>query len=619
MIGSNPITTTAYLGNLLLYFSLACSVLSPRFVNLAFYGISSSLLLLIYCYIVNDFSLLIVYSHSSSSLPSLYKVAGLWASPEGSLLLFVWVLSLYNALYSYFADNKNIHKKITLEIQSAICALFTIFIILTSNPFQINNTKINEGIGLNPLLQDIALLIHPPILYIGYVGFSIIFSISIAYCYKPYQLNIGKLLKPWILLAWSFLTLGIGLGSWWAYRELGWGGFWFWDPVENISLIPWILGTALIHAILLVTKYNILERWVVFLSIVTFIMTIIGTFLVRSGILNSVHSFAENPEQMIYVVILTLILNIGGMISYVTFHKNHTIKSNDNTHLFSYQNSILLNNYFLIITALIILIGILSPLFIAYFKSSSIIIPASYYDSILQKFLLPFLFIWIIGPQLIIKRDIIKKNILPIFISILLTLALKVNSLIFSLLLFLSLWLFSSLLFSYLIKIGVFRNNISHILRSMITINKSYYSMLFTHLGGSMLIFSIICNSYFSIEKEKYMNIGDEIKINKYKLTLNRVLVEEKDNYKTFKAIFNVNNSFQITPEIRFYKIEEQSTAETVIHRDTLSDLYVLISEIDEKLGIGVQLHYNKLINLIWLSVIIIFFGGLLGVRMRNI
>ncbi|MBQ4875192.1 MAG: cytochrome c biogenesis protein CcsA [Rickettsiaceae bacterium H1] len=465
---------------------------------------------------------------------------------------------------------------------------------------------------MNPLLQDVALVIHPPILYLGYVGFSIIFSIATAYCYHD-KFNIGKVIKPWILFTWSFLTLGIGLGSWWAYRELGWGGFWFWDPVENVSLIPWLLSLALLHDVLLVEKHRILERWVIFLSLFTFIVSIFGTFLVRSGTLNSVHSFAENPEQTLYATILITIILIGGIISYINFNKNHISYTQQEISLISYRSAILLNNWFLVISAIIILIGVLYPVIIRYFTSSSIIIPASYYDSALQKILLPFLLVWIAGPQLIIKKNIIKNNILPFCFGVITTFFFNTGNIITSLLLLLSVWLFFSLLFSYFGKIGLFtdKKNLTSILKQ---IGKSYYSMLLSHLGGSILVFAIICNSQFSSEKEKYMNIGESLEIERYKLILQKVEIEQQNNYKSLKATFNVNNSFNLTPEIRFYTIEEQSTAETVTYHNLLSDLYVIISEIDEELGIGVQVHYNKLINLIWFGVILIFIGGLLGI-----
>ncbi len=535
------------------------------------------------------------------------------------MLLFLWTLSLYNLLYSRFASKEALGANTTLIVQSALCSIFSLFVILMSNPFQLNPVRVSEGLGLNPLLQDVALVIHPPILYMGYVGFSVIFSIAVSYCYNSDKMSIVKEIKPWLLFTWSVLTLGIGLGAWWAYRELGWGGFWFWDPVENISLLPWLIGLALIHVIGVSGKSKILDLWVIFLSMLTFIVIVVGTFLVRSGVLNSVHSFAENPEQSMYAVIIVLLISVFAITSYVILCKNYTTKAVSGDRMTLYQGSLILNNVLVIIFTCVIIAGLFYPLFAQYFQSLALIIPPSYYDSVLKKIMLPFLLLWIIGPQLSLRKNIIQDNIVPCLCAMIFILCVEVHSTIISCLLFLNVWLLSYLVFSQVSKLACLSTlNPLKILRSITGINRSFYAMFVSHFGCALLVLSIILNSTFSIMEEKYLNVGDSLVVDRYKLTLKTVFVEEESNYKSLKAILKVNNSFELSPEIRFYTVEEQNTPEVAIYHGLISNLYVVVSEFDSKLGLGVQVHYNKAINLIWASVILIIIGATLNIRKKK-
>lgn len=604
-----------YIGNLLLFFSLFFSVVSIRFVRLVFTLLTSCLLLLVYGYIVSDFSILNVYLNSSTNTPLLYKVSSVWASSDGSMLFFVWMLSLYNFIYTY-VKNKEL-QRVTLEIQSFICALFVLFVLLAANPFQANHLITDEGLGLNPLLQDSALAIHPPILYFGYTGSSIIFSLVLAYCYNyPNKLNIAQLIKPWVLLSWSFLTLGIGLGSWWAYRELGWGGFWFWDPVENISLIPWLLGLALLHTVNLTIKRNILYHWVILLSIMIFVVSLVGTFSIRSGFLNSIHAFAGDIDGIKYMMVILILIAISGIASYINFYKHCDKGSICSGTLLSYENALLLNNCFLVTATIAISIGVLYPVLMEYFTSTAVIIPGLYYNNILKKILLPFLLLWIVGTQLAVKSN--KSAIINHFISfstsMIIVISLYNGNVIISLLLLLSIWLLISMLISYVININLFTISLSCSLLLARRLGKSYYAMLFAHCGAAILIVGIICMSQFSLQKEKYMQIDEDIKIGRYNLKLESVKAEGTQNYTSIKAIFNVNNSFSLTPEMRFYTVEKQIAADVDIHRDFLSDIYIVISEIDEQLGVGVQVYYNYCLNLVWLGVLLMSIAGVLAI-----
>ena len=615
MIEGSAVLPVVDIGNILLISSLVISALSSaRALYLSFLLISSSVLLLVYGYITSDFSLASIYSSSDINTPIAYKISGLLSTSEGSMLFFTWLICLYRTIYLKFVNIEKSYKQVTLEIQSIIYFLFLLFVLIASNPFQKNILVTEQGLGLNPLLQDVAFTIHPPILYIGYVGISIIFSMAIAYCYKP-NVNLAQAMRPWVLSSWSFLTLGIGLGSWWAYRELGWGGFWFWDPVENISLIPWLLTLALLHAISAATKYHILDRWLVFLSMITFVISIIDTFITRSGLLNSVHSFADGSDQIYYMLILVVIISCGSLLSYVIFYRSYQDNSPHAVSLLSCETSILLSNFFLVISAIAVFIGIIYPILNEYFNENALILTPSYYNAVLSKILIPFLCLWIIGPQLMMRKHVVIKNIIASALSFIIAIILCDNNF---LLLFLTFWLIFSILISYFYKIQLFTIPLSSSLQLAYNLHKSYYAMLLAHIGSAAFILGILFFVQFSLEKEQYMNINDVISIGKYDVKLEKVFIKEENNYNALTAQFNVNNSLYLTPEIRFYTTEDQSAAEAAIQHDFLSDLYIVISEIDEKLGLGVQVHYNSCINLIWLGIILTFLGGIIGMTRNN-
>ncbi len=578
---------------------------SIRWLYLSFFLLSCSIVGLAYAYLISDFSILSIYNSSAINTPTLYKIFGLLSTSEGSMLFFTWLLCLYRTAYATFIK---IEKNIALEVQSIIYAIFLLFVIFASNPFQKNIIAIDDGAGLNPLLQDVAFAIHPPVLYIGYVGTSVIFALAIAYCYKP-SFNIASAMRPWILLSWSFLTLGIGLGSWWAYRELGWGGFWFWDPVENISLIPWLLTLGLLHTTSLARKHQSVNMWLVLLGIITFTISIIDTFITRLGILESVHSFASNSGQTYYMLIITLLIIGGSIISYGIFCKNYQQAYSE--HFSFSENCLLLNNFFLVTSALAIFVGIVYPLLNT---TETLLITPSYYNSVLKKILLPFLCIWIIGPQITREKQIVVKNILSIVLAFTITfIFFGENFLLF----FLNWWLLFSLIISYFHRVHFTSLSIYTILYQMFNLPKSYYAMFLAHLGAAILLLGVLSFSEFSIETEKYMQINDSIELKHYNLKLEKVFLLEKDNYSALSARFNINNSFYLTPEIRFYPSEGQSTAEVAIHNNLLSDLYIVISELDEKLGVGVQVHYNAYIKLIWVGVLLMFLGGIVGLINR--
>ena len=375
---------TAIIGNLALIFAtlISCyqflnlrNINKKRFLNpdraitLQFFFILVAFFTLMFAYVVSDFSLLNVYQNSHSAKPLLYKITGVWGNHEGSMLLWVLVLVFFGFLISKFDKRLDLqYKTLTLSFQSLITFIFLLFILLTSNPFIIILPVPINGEDLNPLLQDPGLAFHPPTLYIGYVGLSIVFSFTLARFYKGnFDSTWAKLIKPWVLLSWSFLTLGISLGSWWAYYELGWGGFWFWDPVENASLMPWLCATALLHSTLVLEKRNALKKWTILLAFLSFSFSLIGTFLVRSGIITSVHAFATDPTRGVFILIICAFFIFSSLI--LLTKKANSIKEEKLVTPISKEGTIVFNNLLMIALLLTIFIGTIYPIFLEIFTS----------------------------------------------------------------------------------------------------------------------------------------------------------------------------------------------------------------------------------------------------------
>ena len=399
------------------------NILSLSFLQLVF--VIVSFLSLIISFINSDFSNETVFNNSHTTKPLFYKISGTWGNHEGSLLLWLLVLTLF--IFLFLIKSREQPKKyriLTLLFQQIIIIGFFLFVLMTSNPFNYLFPIPNEGLGLNPILQDPALAIHPPILYLGYVGTSIIFSSSLAAVTQNYvSKQWGQHIKKWVLVSWIFLTIGIMLGSIWAYYELGWGGFWFWDPVENVSLMPWLTLTALLHCIAVLERRAALTSWVVILSITTFTLSMCGTFLVRSGILNSVHTFANDPARGIFILIFLFALIVLSLGIFFIFHKENNKSSNDFFWL-SRETSILINNWFMMYFLSVVLIGTVYPIFLDVISSEKISVGPPFYQKLIVPFLIPFLLFMSLGPRLKwIKSKIENKNslIITFIISVMLT------------------------------------------------------------------------------------------------------------------------------------------------------------------------------------------------------
>ena len=391
-----------------------------------FFFVLVSFFSLVVLFVLSEFSNITVFNNSHTTKPLFYKISGTWGNHEGSLLL--WLLILTLSLFIYFLSSKSRPIKerlLTLIFQEVIIIGFLIFIIKTSNPFNQIFPIPKEGLGLNPILQDPILAIHPPVLYLGYVSTSIIFSSSLASLVQGNVNNLwAKHIKKWIFASWIFLTIGILLGSIWAYYELGWGGFWFWDPVENISLMPWLSLTALLHCILVLEKRSLLSSWTIILSISTFTLSVCGTFLVRSGILNSVHTFANDPERGLFILIFLFILVFLSLVIYFLFEKN--LKTNNNKfNLFTKESSILINNWFIMYFLSVILIGTIYPIFLEVLSDQKISVGPPFFNKLLIPFLIPFLIFMSIGPNLNWIKNKIFENKIQLIIFFILNLILS--------------------------------------------------------------------------------------------------------------------------------------------------------------------------------------------------
>ncbi len=570
---------------------------------------------LMYSHIVSDFSIKNVFENSHTTKPLFYKISGVWGNHEGSMLLWILVLSIFNYfIYKLYNKNNLIFVSKILQNQAIICLGFLLFTYLTSNPFDKTVAKFSNGLGFNPILQDPALAIHPPLLYLGYVGFSAAFSISLAalQLQDNEKINWNIYMKPFVLYAWSFLTIGIALGSIWAYYELGWGGWWFWDPVENASFMPWLLGTALIHSLITLEKRKSLESWVLLLAILTFLLSVIGTFLVRSGILTSVHTFALDPSRGIYILSFTALLGIYSLALFGLKEKNYN--KNNFFSLTSKEGTILLNNIIMIILCASVFLGTIYPLAVEVFFKNKISVGEPYYNSIVLPIMIPAIIVMGIAPIMYWKKDnifkILKKSIYPIILTFFITITFfyiyEKYSLAGIIGIILASWIISNTLIYLFAKI-------------FLKINTNYsIGMTIAHLGIGLLILGATGSSVWQEEKIIRMNINDEIKINKYNVTFSKIKEISGQNYIAIQGNFLVQSDGKfitnLKPENRLYPITQIFTSEVSIHTNLSRDLYLVLGEGNSDDGWVVRLYHNPLVIWIWLGSITIFIGGLLSV-----
>ncbi len=558
---------------------------------------------LIYCYVTSDYSVANVYYNSHHLKPLIYKISGSWGNHEGSMLLLISILSFYTAAFAFFSKSDNQKKIITLCVQSLILLEIAAYTAYASNPFLRLFPAATEGLGLNPILQDVGLAMHPPILYLGYIGFSLIFSFTISgLITNRIDKNFAAEIKNWLFFTWGFLTLGIGLGSWWAYRELGWGGYWFWDPVENISLMPWLAGATLIHSIKLLEKKEIFKNWTSLLAITSFILCLIGIFLVRSGILTSIHAFAVDVKRGFFIILLILTIGGAGLLTFALNTVKIKSASQLKINLWSKIGMILFNNYFLTLALFIILLGTLYPIFSQLFFDSSISVTASYYNQIFKIIIIPFLILMICSYDLHYAETDYQKIVN------------WRNLLLLSLALFISFGIFyleNEL--EFLEKIILFLTISSLIFIVNYAIGKKINKLpiIFGHLGFTLIIAGIIFSSYFAITKEINIKKDQIVMVKNYQIKFDDINYFQGKNYLVRQGKFTIskNNQFLdiLRPELRYYPVSDQTTYEAAIKNTIFGDLYLVLGNKDDNEFYALRIYYKPMIYLIWIGCFMIF------------
>ena len=565
---------------------------------------------LMYSYIVSDFSVMNVFQNSHTTKPLVYKVSAVWGNHEGSMLLWMLVLTIFNYfIFKLYNQINSTFISKALETQAFIIIGFLLFTLLTSNPFERILPAQPNGLGFNPILQDPALAIHPPLLYIGYVGFSAAFSLSIATLSLRNNEKIPWYIymKPFVIASWTFLTIGIAFGSVWAYYELGWGGWWFWDPVENASFMPWLLGTALLHSLIIVEKKKSLQSWVLLLSILAFLLSVVGTFLVRSGILTSVHTFALDPSRGIYILAFTALL--GGYSLILFGLKSKKYIKNNYFSFFSKEGSILVNNILMVIVCATVFLGTIYPLLIEAFTNNKISVGEPYYNSTVVPIMIPAILVMGIGPMLSWGREDKSKIFKKIFPSILLTIIITV----FIFLFYQSYNLIG--IVGIILAFWIISNNFIILFQKIP--NRSS-GMIIAHLGIGLLILGITGSSVWQEEKIARMKINSEIKIKKYNIVFKEINEIRGPNYVALKGNFLVYDEkktiiTKLKPENRFYPITNNFTTEVSIHTNLLRDLYIVLGEGNINDGWVVRIYYNPLVIWIWIGALTIFLGGIVS------
>tara|TARA_B100001996_G_scaffold368416_1_gene340899 strand:+ start:215 stop:2140 length:1926 start_codon:yes stop_codon:yes gene_type:complete len=577
-----------------------------------------SFLCLVISFLYDDFSIKYISSNSNSTLPYYYKISATWAGHEGSMLLWCLVLSFWTFLASIYSKSLDSDFRTTfLSIMGFLNLGFLAFLIFTSNPFERNISIPIDGKDLNPLLQDFGLIVHPPMLYMGYVGLSVVFSFALTCCIRrEFKPEWAKWLRPWAIISWCFLTLGIALGSWWAYYELGWGGWWFWDPVENASFMPWLITTALIHSLIICEQKSMFKNWTILLSIIAFSLSILGTFLVRSGILISVHSFANDPARGIFILLFLTIIVGGSLLIYIS----NSSKMNDNFNfkLFSKESFFLINNILLVTATFTILLGTIYPLILDLLGLEKISVGVPYYNAVFIPIMIPLLLLAGYIPFLLFSK---KKKSIDIFKHISITFLFV---LIFS---FISLIFFNDFNISVLIGIFIFFWIFINLLQytykqysesKSLRFITSNIGMILAHMGLAIFVLGATIVENNKIEKEIVMKIGEKVTIKGYSFTFANISKYSGVNYKGIKAEFLIYENNQLInklyPEKRLYFSSSMPMTEAGIEPGISRDLYITLGNIISENKWSVRIYHKPLIRLVWIGALIMILGGILSI-----
>ncbi|HAS03463.1 heme lyase CcmF/NrfE family subunit [Pasteurella multocida] len=587
-----------------------------------FISLTVAFVALFYLFAVNDFSVQYIVNNSNTNLPLHYRLSAVWGSHEGSLLLWIWLLTLWGAAVAMFS--KQLPQEAVsrvLGIMGIISIGFLIFVLFTSNPFDRTFPDFPvDGKELNPLLQDVGLIFHPPLLYMGYVGFSVAFAFAIA------SLMTGKLdtawarwSRPWTMAAWVFLTLGIVLGSWWAYYELGWGGWWFWDPVENASLMPWIAGTALLHSLAVTEKRGSFKAWTVLLAILAFSLCLLGTFLVRSGILVSVHAFASDPTRGLYILAYLVVVIGGSLVLYA--YKGSQIRSRENAERYSRETALLLNNILLMSALSVVLLGTLLPLVHKQLGLGTISVGAPFFDQMFLIIMVPFSLLLGVGPLIKWRRDEFSAIRKPVILSLIVMLVagfalpyLLQDQLTVSAVLGTMMAVFIVLLSVY--ELQQRATHRSAFWSGLTKLSRSHWGMVLAHLGVAMSVWGIAFSQNYSIERDVRMNVGDSVQIADYQFTFQGITEANGPNYLGGKAQVDIRRNGQVEAilfaEKRFYTVSKMTMTEAAIDWGFTRDIYVALGENLGQDAWALRLYYKPFIRWIWFGGVFMALGGLL-------
>ena len=587
-------------------------------------------LALMNAYITSDFSVFNVASNSHSAKPILYKIAGVWGNHEGSLVLWVLILATFGGAIVLFGGNlPPALRARVLSVQALIAVGFLSFSLFTSNPFQRVSPAPLDGNGLNPLLQDPGLAFHPPFLYLGYVGFSVAFAFAVAALIEGrVDAAWARWVRPWALIAWSFLTVGIALGSWWAYYELGWGGWWFWDPVENASFMPWLAGTALLHSAIVCEKRDALKAWTILLAIVAFSLSLLGTFIVRSGVLTSVHAFATDPARGVFILGF-LVVVVGGSLALFAIRAPR-LKAGGLFAPVSREGGIVLNNLLFSAAAATVLLGTLYPLFIDALGAGKVSVGPPYFNTVFVPLMSPLVVLAGIAPMLSWKRADLGGIVDRLKIIAALTALVLVwtvyqvwgNAVFGAFGIALSAWLASSVLLDWALRIRLFRASPLDSMRRAMRIPRAAYGMYFAHFGVALLVAGVTASSAWRTESLQVMREGESISVAGFEFLFHGVNRAEGPNYAVDRGHFTVTRGAKFTvelwPENRFYPVQQQPTTEAAIHTMWNADLYAVVGDPDGNGGWATRIYYNPLVPWIWLGALVMALGGAVSLSDRR-
>ena len=592
--------------------------------HLLFVGVAYACLT--WAFLYHDFSVLYVARNSNSELPLIYRISGVWGSHEGSLLLWALVQALWTAAVALFTPSvPQAMRARVLGVLGLVSVGFLLFITITSNPFERLLPAALDGGDLNPLLQDIGLAIHPPMLYIGYVGFSVAFAFSIAALLSG-QVDSAwaRWSRPWTNVAWLFLTLGIALGSWWAYYELGWGGWWFWDPVENASFMPWLIGTALMHSLAITEKRGTFKAWTALLAIFAFSLSLLGTFLVRSGVLTSVHAFASDPERGVFILGF-LVVVVGGSLALFAW-RAPMLKSAAQTSLLSRDTALLLNNIFLAVVTAAILLGTLYPIAVDA-MGSKISVGPPYFNLMFFVLTAPLGILIGIGMLVRWRSDDFSrlrgKLLWPAVAALALGLVLSLTQSTWELMAFVGLTMAAWIAFTAIVAIHERLRNRS-LMAALRSTPAGFYGMLLGHAGIAVFIVGVTLTSLYTVEKDLRMAPGDSYSVGGYEFTFHGVRDFNVANYVATRGGFSVRSvdgdyGVDLFPEKRIYRVQQSPMTEAAIDAGFTRDLFIALGEpLDERGAWAIRVYYKPFIRWIWLGAIIMAVGGLFAASDRR-